>query len=237
VGKQKQDNYLIIPDLHFPFEHPLALSFCKSVQKDFNIPEENVYSLGDLEDNYNFGRWPKDPDRKHTAVQELEAVRKTIRKWAYAFPLLHVCESNHGVRLYKKAFDAELPSQIIRSIEEVFEYPKDWKIKEHFVVFASKHTFALQHGDNYSGPMGHRQAAIDNGMSTIIGHLHSNAGVNFIETKHQRIFAVNSGCLIDPSAYAFAYGKHSRGKPCLGVTVVLDGGRFPIWVPLEIKEP
>jgi hypothetical protein len=235
VKKKHDDNYLVIPDLHFPFEHKLALPFCKEVQKDFNIPEENVYSLGDIEDQYNFGRWPKDPDRKHTAAQELESTRETIRKWGRAFPLLKVCESNHGTRIYKKAFDAELPSQVIRSIEEIFEYPKGWVLKEHFVICATKAEFALQHGDNYSGPVGHRQAAIDNGMSTIIGHLHSNAGVNWIETKHQRIFAVNSGCLIDTDAYAFAYGKHSRGKPCIGVTVVLDGGRFPIWVPLGIK--
>lgn len=224
---------MILPDLHIPFEHEHALRFCKEVRKDFAIPFENVHCLGDETDQYNFGRWPKDPDRKHTANQEIEAVREKIRKWGAAFPLLDICESNHGTRIGARAFDADLPSQVIRSMEEIFEYPKDWKILPHIIVDAGKTKFRLQHGDGYSGPMGHRQAAIDNGMSTIIGHLHSNAGVSWFRSAGQEIWAVNSGCLIDIEAYAFRYGKHHRMKATVGVTVVLDGGRFPIWIPLR----
>ena len=224
---------LILPDLHIPYEHNLALRFAKEVRKDFGIPWENIYSLGDELDLFAGGKWPKGGDAPHTANQEIEIAREKVRKWGAAFPDLKICESNHVTRWMRKAFDAELPSQVIRSIEEIYEYPEGWKLEPFHVVDAGKAKFRLQHGDGYSGPMGMRQAAIDNGMSTIIGHLHSNAGVTWIKTANQEIFGVNGGCLIDVAAYCFKYGIHSRLKPTIGVTVVLDGGKFPLWVPMH----
>jgi len=229
----KSDNYLIIPDYHAPFGHPRALEFCKQLQSDFNVPKENVYCLGDFEDQYNLGRWPKSADRKHTAVQEIEITKDEVKKWAKAFPLLNMCTSNHGSRIAKKAFDAELPSQLLRNYEEIFSYPKGWNLKEEFIVCATKHEFVVQHGEGFSGVKGHIDAAMTNGISTCIGHLHSFAGVSHIKTKHQEIWAVNSGCLIDQESYAFEYSKHSKFKATIGAAVILDGGRWPIWVPLK----
>jgi len=228
-----KENYLIIPDVHLPFEHPNALKFLKEIKKDFNIKDENCYSLGDLLDLYQFSSHQKSPDAKHTVNQEIEAAREKIRKWKSVFPQLKICQSNHEARLWKRAIEAELPSQIIRSIEEIFEYPKDWKIKSEWVIFGSKEEFVLQHGEGYSSPLAHREAAIHNGINTIIGHLHSNAGVSFIKTARQELWAMNAGCLVDNDAYAFEYGKHSKFKPTIGVGLVLDGGAFPLFVPLK----
>lgn len=228
----KKDNYLIIPDYHAPFGHKQALKFCKELQKDFEISEENVICLGDFEDQYNFSTHPKSPNRKHTLEQELEATRADIRKWAHAFPRLKMCTSNHGSRIAKRMFEAELPSQLLRNYEEIFEYPPGWELKEEFVICATRSEFICQHGEGFSGPRGHIDAAMANGLSTVIGHLHSFAGVSHIKTRHQTIWAVNSGCLIDQDAYAFEYSKNSKFKATIGATVILDGGRFPIFVPL-----
>jgi hypothetical protein len=130
-------------------------------------------------------------------------------------------------------FEAELPSQLLRSYQEIFEYPPTWKLDEHFIVCATKHEFVVQHGEGFSGNRGHIDAAMANGISTVIGHLHSFASVSHIKTKHQEIWAVNSGCLIDQDAFAFEYSKHSKFKATIGATVILDGGRFPIFVPLK----
>jgi len=229
----KKDHYLIISDYHAPFGHSRALHFCKSLKKDFEVPDENIYCLGDFEDQYNFSRHPKSPDRRQSWIEELEQTRAEIRKWAHAFPLLKMCTSNHGSRIAKKAFEAEIPSQLLRNYEEIFEYPKGWTLKEEFIVCATKHEFIVQHGEGFSGPRGHIDAAIANGISTVIGHLHSFAGVSHIKTRHQNLWAVNSGCLIDQEALAFEYSKHSKFKATIGATVILDGGRFPIFVPLD----
>jgi hypothetical protein len=228
----KNDSYLIISDVHLPYHNSQALRFCKQVKKDFDIPDSNIYCVGDLEDQYGFTHWPKTPEAKHTVEQELEAVRVEIRKWELAFPEMKICTSNHGSRIVKKAIAAELPSQIIKSVQEIFQYPKNWQIEEQYIVCATKKEFAVEHGEGFSGRNGHIEAALLNGISTAIGHLHSHAGVNHIKTRHQELWALNVGCLIDPVSFAFAYGKNSKFKPCIGTGVVLDGGRNPIWLPM-----
>jgi hypothetical protein len=37
------------------------------------------------------------------------------------------------------------------------------------------------------------------------------------------MFAMNTGCLIFPTAEAFSYGQHSIEKPVLGAGIVIDG--------------
>jgi hypothetical protein len=106
-------------------------------------------------------------------------------------------------------------------------------VADRFHVKAQNEDFLVLHGDGYSGHNGHKECARDNMMNVVIGHLHSHAGVNHVTTTAGKVWAVNGGCLIDVSQYCFDYAKHSRFKPTLGVTVVLDGGRVPIWIPLE----
>lgn len=231
-----KDNYLFISDAHEKFAHPKALAFCVSLMDEFSIPQENVYGAGDMEDNHNFGRWLLSPDRPDSGIQEVFDTRKKIKLWGEAFPLLKQCESNHMARIAKKAFEASIPSIFLKEYKEIFEYPPGWQMQEEYVVFASKHEFCLQHGDGFSGSQGHIKAAMANGMSTAIGHLHCFAGVTHINTRHQRIWAANAGCLIDSKAYAFEYGKHHVNKPTIGTLVILDGGRWPIWVPLDVEE-
>lgn len=229
----KSDNYMIISDAHLPFEHEHALTFCKELKKEFNVPNTHVYNTGDFDDQYWASGHPKSPDKKHTSNEEIQITRDKIKEWADAFPCMKICKSNHTVRYFKRLFDADLPSQILRNIEEILQYPKGWQTEENFVVFAKKFPFTIQHGEGYSGPMAHREAAIQNGISTIIGHLHSNAGVNHIRTMHQNIWGMNVGALVDNNAYAFEYGKHSKFKPTIGCGVVVDGGSIPIWIPLR----
>ena len=52
-----------------------------------------------------------------------------------------------------------------------------------------------------------------------------------VRTHQQSLWAMCVGALIDREAVAFEYGKPLAWQPCLGVGVVLDGGRMPVWVP------
>lgn len=226
------ENYLIISDAHLPFEHHRALKFCKELKADFNIPSENIYNVGDFDDQIWASNYDKNPNGDYTANQEIKIVQDKIKEWASIFPKMKMCKSNHTSRYYKRAFEAELPSQILRNIEEILQYPKGWVTQETFTIIASHMPFVIQHGEGFSGAMGHREAAILNGVSTVIGHLHSNAGVNFIRTAQQEIWGMNVGCLVDNASYAFEYGRHSKFKPTVGCGVVLDGGKIPMFIPL-----
>lgn len=228
-----KDCYLFISDLQIPFNADKALPFCKAVQREFSIPSDNIFCVGDETDNYWGSSYPKDPDARHTANQELNAAIRILRKWYAAFPQMKLAISNHGIRWVKKAVQAEIPSQLLKSYREMIQAPDGWIWKERWHI-KSRHPMLLIHGMGYNGQNGHRFAAIDNGISTVIGHLHSHAGIVHLRSQTGRkIWAMNTGCLIDTEAYAFQYGKYARQHPVLGVGVVIDGGLTPIFLPYE----
>lgn len=227
-----KNNFLIISDLHMPMQNHQAFRFIKNVIADFDIPRSNIYCVGDELDQYNFGRWPKDPDARHTAAQEIECARAAVKELAKICPEMKICESNHGSRIAARAMDAMLPSQVIKGIREIFQYPDGWQIEQRYIVMANKAEFCVMHGTGYSGAMGHIKAMWHNGMSTAIGHIHSHAGINFVKTNIQELWAMNVGAGYDPESYGFKYGKDHAQKGTLGVGIVTDGGRLPIWAKL-----
>ena len=226
------DNYLCISDTQHPYEAKNALKFCKYVQKFFKIPKENIIHVGDEVDSFHASSYPKGADYPHTPGQELQEAVDKLKAWYDAFPICRVAISNHMLRWQKKASEAQIPSQLMKSHKEIIQAPNSWQWFDEIII-KTKHPFKVIHGTKYSGNLGHRNAAIDNGMSTAIGHLHSFAGVNRIKTTGLDIWAMNTGCLIDTEAYVFKYGEDSRFKPTLGVGVVLNNGLMPIWVPYE----
>lgn len=234
-----RDRYLFISDLQIPFEAPGALRFVLAVARDFGIqvkPDNkrasNVYCVGDEIDEYFGSQYKKDPDGWYTANSELAATRDKLRQWYQAFPQMKLAVSNHGLRWAKKAWEAEIPSQMLRPYQELIEAPKGWVWKERWDV-PSKVPVTMIHGLGFGGTHAHRQAAIDLGTNVVMGHLHTNAGTSWVKTEGKACWGLATGCLIDADAYAFSYGKYNRNKPVLGVGVVLDGGLTPIFVPYE----
>ncbi len=223
-----KNNFLFISDIHIPYEHKRALQFCKELKKDFDIPDSNIYSVGDILDLYNFSRWPKSPEAKHTVNQEIELAREKLRKWAAAFPEMKICHSNHDMRVMRKAIEADLPSQVIRGIEEIFEFPDEWQLKEQFIVMANKCEMIVTHGEEYPEAL---DAAMAYGINAIQGHHHNKAGVRYRKTKMQQLFGLSVGCLVDTESFAFSYGDKHKQKPVIGCGLVLNG--VPHFIPLE----
>lgn len=225
---------LVIPDLQIPFEHEHSLKFCAYLKRHFNVPNENVLNVGDETDGYHGGSWPKDPNGTLTPKAEIAISREKLKEWGSVFPEMKLAISNHGLRWIRKASGAEIPSEVLRSYEEIFQMPERWKWKEEWRFEDLKHPFRMIHGMGYSGMQGHINATKDSGMSTVIGHLHSHAGINRLHTMGGReLWAANAGCLIDVEAYAFEYGKYSRAKPTLGAMVIFSSGSTPIFYPLS----
>jgi hypothetical protein len=224
----------VISDLQIPYEHPKALSFCTYLKNHYKIPDENILNVGDETDGYHAGDWPKDPDAELSPVHELSITRERLRQWGEVFPIMKLCISNHGMRWIRKATGAQIPSQIIKSYQQIFETPQGWQWREEWRFNQLKHPFRMIHGMGYSGKDGHINAAKDAQISTAIGHLHSYAGVNHVRMMgSERMWAMNTGCLIREEAVAFKYGKYSRPKPTLGCGIIFNSGSMPVWIPLE----
>lgn len=224
-------NYLFISDLQMPFEHPRALEFCIEVKKEFRIPKENIYNVGDEIDGYYASMFKKCPDARSSPTQELEAAREAMKHWYEAFPIMKIATSNHGERWKKKALDAEIPSVMMRKYQEVLDAPPGWRWEKSWLV-PSPHPILVIHGDDFGGPTPHLQAAMTNGLSCVVGHHHSIAGIEHFKSDGMKIWGMATGCLIDFAAFAFNYARASRKKPILGVGVAIDGGRTPIFVPM-----
>lgn len=227
-----KENFLFISDLQIPFEHSNALQFCKYLKRHYQIPDENCYCVGDEIDAFWGGMYKKTPDATHTPTSEIKAAREHLKPWYDAFPELKICESNHGTRWLRKALDAEIPSELLRKNKEMLASPDKWVWKKHWLI-KSKYPMLAEHGDDYGGQMPHVSAAMANGVSTVMGHHHSLAGIEFIKTNGMDIWGGVAGCLIDFDAYAFEYAKKYKRKPVLGAIVSLWGGRFPIFVPMK----
>lgn len=223
---------MFIPDLQIPFEARDALQFCWSVKTEFKIPDENIYNVGDELDQYYGSRFPKDIDAAMTANREIELTRQKLQAWYRTFPQMKLCTSNHGMRWLYRAAEAGIPQQILKNYAEIIGAPSGWVWRDSWLIKA-KQPIKVIHGVGYSGMNGHRTAAIDNGMNTVIGHIHSHAGIAHVATESQRIWGMNVGCLIDQKAFAFKYAKHSRFKACLTIGVVLDNGMTPMLIPYE----
>ncbi len=182
--------------------------------------------------------YDKGADYEMTPKQELTAAKEILKEWYATFPRMKLAISNHGLRWVRKAAAAEIPTQLIQDYRKIIEAPEGWQWRDEW-RFATKQPFRMIHGMGYSGRNGARNAAIDAGMSTVIGHLHSFAGIDYINTGQNMdpeappMWAFNTGCLIDPVSFAFSYGKYNRQKPCLGAGIIFNEGSTPLWIPYK----
>lgn len=225
VGKNKDNIVLAIPDLHCPFQHPDALDFIKHVRDKFNVDE--VVMLGDEIDAHAFSRWPKDPDGMSPG-HELKAAIEALIPWYVEFPEMKVCISNHTIRPKKMMRDIGIPAALWPTYSTMLNAPDGWTWHEKIEIDG----VLYMHGDQGKGGMkGWTGNSEVYHKSVVVGHWHSKAGV-FWDSK---MFNLNAGCLIDASAYAFEYARHSHKKANLGCGLVVNGevGHF---LPMRVDD-
>lgn len=214
---------LCIPDTQAPFEHPDALPFLSAVS-DFFQPTDVVH-LGDEVDQHALGRWPKDPDGYSAGLEHQNSLIFLHALWDL-FPKMKICTSNHTVRAWKKAFEAGIPKAFLRSYAEAMEAPATVEWRDRWVI----DNIVFEHGEGVSGKYAAVRAAEANRKSTVIGHIHSFAGIQYSASFENLIFGFNTGCLINVQAYAFKYGEKIRNKPVLGCGIIVHG--VPFFIPL-----
>jgi len=224
--KKKRSVILAIPDLHIPFEHKDSYRFLKEI-KDHYKPTK-IICLGDLEDWHGISFHDKDPDG-YSAGHEYQLLLKKVQPYFKLFPELLMCTSNHGALPFRKAFAYGLPSQLIKSYRDILMAPNDWRWADHWEVDG----VIYEHGDPFSGKDGAIRCAEQNMQSTVIGHIHSFAGIQYSANSKHLIFGFNVGCLIDKDAYAFAYAKKIKRKPILGCGIITGG--IPQFIPMKLN--
>lgn len=216
------DNVLVIGDLHEPFCLDGYLEFCREQQEKFNCG--SVKFIGDVIDNHYSSYHEADPDG-YGAGEELERAVDKLANWYKVFPEATVFIGNHDRIVYRKATSSGVSRAWIRDLNDALGTP-NWNYIEEEIV----HGVCYNHGE---GGTAKNRMKVEH-QSQVQGHLHSQAYVEYSVGPTLKIFGMQVGCGVDRTAYAMAYGKNYK-KPIISCGVVLNKGKLPIVLPMELK--
>ena len=224
--KGDKHNVLVIADTHEPFSREGYLEFCRKIQEKYNCGR--VVHIGDEVDNCAVSQYSKDPDG-FSAGTEAAMALDGMQRWYEVFPEALVCIGNHSARMFRMAHEAGLPKRFLKSYEEIWNAPRGWKWSESWDIDGVHYT----HGTGTSGPNAAMKIALQRRQSVVIGHIHSEATIQYNVSNVDRVFGMIVGSGVDDSAYAFNYAKDTIKKSVISCAVVLEG-RLPIIELMEL---
>jgi predicted phosphodiesterase len=213
-------NVLVIGDTHFPFEKEGYLDHCLDMQKKYRAG--TILHIGDVADNCYSSFHDNNPDGMG-AADELEQAIKSLKAWYKAFPHVKVTLGNHCQIIQRKAFASGLSKKWIKGLAEVLEVP-NWEFEIDFDINNVLYT----HGTGTSGDKAAFNKALNRRKSVVQGHLHSQASIMWNTSNIDKIFAMQVGCGVDESKYAFDYAKNFSKKFIISCGLVLENGTLPI---------
>ncbi len=214
-----QDNsrILFISDMHIPYHHKNTIPFLMMLKDKYK--PTRIICLGDELDKHGISFHDSDPDLM-SAGDELRAALPVIAELHSIFPEMDLIDSNHGSMVFRKAKHHGIPRHYIKSYNEVLGVGSGWQW--HYDL-----TLTLPNGHNVYVHHGKSADAIKTsqamGMSHVCGHFHESFGVKYWANPNDLYFAVNSGCLIDDSSYAYAYNNTNLKRPIIGTCLIIDG--------------
>ena len=205
-----ENRVLVIGDLHEPFCLDGYLEFCKETYQKFNC--NKVIQIGDLLDNH-YSSYHETSADGLGGNDELQLAIKRISKWYKVFPEVDVLYGNHDLIIMRKAQTSNLPSKWIRDYKDVLEVP-NWRFTEELIVDDVMYVHGI-------GSKAHIRAQ-KNFISTVQGHHHTECSTQWFVGKKEKFFSMQTGCGIDDSSYAMAYGKWFP-KSAIGCGVIIGG--------------
>jgi len=207
---KKENRVLVVGDLHEPFCLDGYLDFCLETYANFNC--NRVVFIGDVIDSHFSSYHETDPDGMGGG-DELALAIKRLKKWYKAFPKADITIGNHDRIVYRKGFSGGIPKRWLKPFNEVLETPK-WNFVERLVIDNVQYI----HGEAGTA----RTKAKNDMMSTVQGHIHTQAYTEWMVGQKFKVFGMQVGCGVDSKAYAVAYAKHFK-KQAIGCGVVIGG--------------
>ena len=207
---KEERRILVIGDLHCPFELDGYFDFCKETYANYNCNQ--VIFIGDIIDNHAFSYHEPDPDGM-SAGDELEVAIEDVKKWYNTFPDADVLVGNHDRMAARKAMTGGIPKVWIKSYNDVLGTPK-WNWTERIVYDDVQYV----HGEGGTA----RTKAKNDMMSTVQGHIHTQAYTEFTVGRKFKVFGMQVGCGVDSKSYAAAYAKNFK-KQAIGCGVIIGG--------------
>lgn len=225
---------VIVPDSHFPWADMVSLRYIYDFIEWFK-PNVVVHA-GDLDDQYNYGRYPKSINLMTPREETQKARKLSLEMWeeinhrvpkAKKFQLI----GNHTERIRKKALSKspELEDAVEEYFKKILDFPSVRTMQDERSELVINDVLFI-HG--YLGNLGDH--AKTNRQSVVVGHSHRGGCVPF-NFGGETIFELNCGHIADESKLPFAYTQQittfwTKG---FGVIETLKGGVIsPRFVPL-----
>lgn len=216
INLERNNNILVIGDLHAPFLRADYLDFCVGLRDKWACNE--IVFIGDIIDNHYSSFHSSDPDG-YSAGEELDRAIDMLVGWQDEFPIAKVILGNHDRLPARKALDAGISSRWLKNYSDVLGTP-GWDFVDHYI----KDDVMYVHGDG----SGHAILRARKDLISIVqGHLHSKAYVEYVVGRFTKVFGMQVGCGVDDDSYAMAYGKNAP-QSAIACGIVLNNGKQPI---------
>ena len=209
---------LVIGDVHAPYTKTGYLEFCQRCYAEYNCNQ--VIFIGDLADHQYSSFHDSNPDLSG-GKDELEYAIAEIHKWRDAFPVADVIIGNHDRIIARKMFKAGIPSQWMKSYNEVLG--TDWNWTERIVYDDVQYV----HGEGGTAST----KAKNDMMSTVQGHIHTQCYVQWFSGQ-KRVFSMQTGSGVDRDSIGMSYAKAFKFQQ-LACGVVIGGHTaFNVMMPI-----
>ena len=223
---------LCLSDTHFPYEHPQYFSWIKKV-KD-HIKCDTVIHVGDLVDFHSISQWLHSAELPNIKY-EIEDAKRRIKKLRKIFPMpMRICRGNHDIRIEKMAERASMPASFVKGLNDILEIDKSWKWTWH-----DKFIEILPNGNQvyftHHFKSNVLQSSKELGMSLVVGHMHTVAGINWYSSPLALNFAMCVGCSINPKHEAFKYSKNYIKRPIISVGAIVKNQPVLYTMPMDSK--
>lgn len=204
---------LVIGDLHAPFILRGYLEHCIEMYNKWEC--DTVVFIGDIIDSH-YSSYHETSPNGMGGLEELDRAITDLQPWFRAFPNAYITIGNHDRLIMRKATTSNIPRQWVRSYKDVLGTPT-WIFLESLEIDDVMYI----HGEGGTA----KNKAKNDLQSTVQGHLHSQAYIEFLVGNSRKVFGFQVGCGVDNSTYAMAYGKHFK-KPIISCGVITDGNPY-----------
>jgi hypothetical protein len=216
---EKYDNsrILFISDMHIPYHHDNTLTFLEMLKRRYD--PTRIICLGDELDKHALSFHDSDPDLM-SAGDELKAALPVIKELENLFPVMDLIDSNHGSMVFRKAKHHGIPRHYLKSYNDVLKVGKGWVWHPDLTITLPDDQKVYIHHGKSSEAIKTSQVM---GMSHVCGHFHESFGVRYWANPNGLYFAINSGCLINDSSFAYSYNNVNLKRPIIGTSLIIDG--------------
>lgn len=206
----------IIGDQHQPACRPGYRQFCYDIFEAWGV--DTIVNIGDVVDWNAISFWTKHPDLPSPS-DEHSLAKDTIRPWVKTFPKMKVTIGNHDQRVTRLAESVSIPAEFIRPYKDIWDTP-GWEWEPSFII------------DDVFYFHGNRRGGVNpacnvvrkgQGMSVVMGHVHTVGGIHWIAGPNTRWFGLDTGCGADQSHPAMRYAHDQDRRWILSCAVVIDG--------------